>query len=119
MEKKKKKIIWNFDYPFSSTYRYSYKANAAEASEIFLDLPMSALNTAVYWVEYALRNGRRDADNNSLKPDGLSWYQYFAVDVIGFVIAVTASAVFSVYKSGKYLRASFTRSDGRGENSSQ
>ncbi|VVC39701.1 UDP-glucuronosyl/UDP-glucosyltransferase [Cinara cedri] len=80
----------------------SYKENAATASEIFTDAPTSALDTAVYWTEYALRNGR--GDRGFLRPYDLIWYQYYGLDVVGFVAVVSACAALAVRKSVKRLR---------------
>lgn len=66
-------------------YTYSFKENARKASNIYLDLPESALHTAVYWVEYVIRN---EHDYKSLQNYGLSWYQYLIIDVIIFIFIV-------------------------------
>ncbi|XP_025206767.1 UDP-glucuronosyltransferase 1-3-like [Melanaphis sacchari] len=82
-------------------YDVSYKNNAQRASNIFLDIPVSAMDTAVYSVEYLIRNG---VDHNAAMSMSLSWYQYFVTDVMIFIGANLALITFILYKSIGYLR---------------
>jgi len=63
---------------------------------------MSALNTAVFWVEYVIRHG---FDSKSLKAHSLSWYQYFLLDVLIFIVTGFVSIIFVMYKSIKILNS--------------
>lgn len=85
----------------------SYKENAQRVSEIFLDLPMSALNTAVYWVEYVSRHG---VHSKPLTIHGLSWYQYFGLDVTILIVTELVLIALFVYTSVKYLNSLFVYS---------
>lgn len=38
-------------------YLVSFSKNLAKMSVMFRDRPIGALNTAIYWIEYAIRNG--------------------------------------------------------------
>lgn len=60
-------------------------------SAIFQDRPMSALNTAVYWVEYVIRH--RGAHHLRSAAVDLQWYQYYLLDVIAFIMSVIVSFV--------------------------
>lgn len=77
---------------------FSYRNNARRASEIFADQPSSALDTAMYWVEYVTRHGRHKA-----RAHGLNWYQYFAVDVTALIVSVCTLTIGVIYKSAVYL----------------
>jgi glucuronosyltransferase len=56
-------------------------------SRIFKDRPQDPLNTAIYWIEYVIRNGR-----NSLRSDSmdLTWWQISLLDII----VVTCGVIF-------------------------
>lgn len=79
----------------------SYKKNAKRASNIFLDLPVSAMDTAVHSVEYLIRNG---VDDKLPVSTSLSRYQYFLIDVVFLISAIIALTTFILYKSIKYIR---------------
>lgn len=55
-------------------------------SSIFHDRPMSALNTAVYWVEYVIRN--KGAHHLRSAAVDLTWYQYYLLDFIALFIII-------------------------------
>jgi len=78
----------------------SYKENAQKASEIFLDLPRSALDTAVYWVEYVIRNGQGYKSHQSYD---LNWYEYLLLDVIILNAIVLILTILFLCKILKYL----------------
>lgn len=61
-------------------------------SAIFKDRPMSALDTAVYWVEYVIRH--RGAHHLRSAAVDLPWYQFYLLDVIAFIMFVIVSFVF-------------------------
>ncbi|MBO8927591.1 hypothetical protein INP01_14215, partial [Staphylococcus aureus] len=61
--------------------------NVKRMSSIFHDRPMSALNTAVYWVEYVIRN--KGAHHLRSAAVDLTWYQYYLLDVIAFLIIIS------------------------------
>lgn len=83
-----------------SIYTYSYKENAQKASKIFLDLPESALNTAVYWVEYIIRNGH---DYILYQINDVNWYEYLLLDIIITTIIVIILILLFFFKTRKYL----------------
>jgi len=64
-------------------------------SSIFHDRPMSALNTAVYWVEYVIRN--KGAHHLRSAAVDLTWYQYYLLDVIAFLIIILMFFICTFY----------------------
>nr|UEN71108.1 UDP-glucosyltransferase 332G1 [Meteorus pulchricornis] len=70
----------------------SYSRNIKTLAKVFNDRPMSALDTAIYWVEYAARHG------NILKSPAtrLTWWQYNLLDVYGFVAFVVLLAFYII-----------------------
>ncbi|CAH0398392.1 unnamed protein product [Chilo suppressalis] len=74
----------------------SYRNRAKEISKRFKDRPMSALDTAIYWIEYVIRNkGAGYMKNPGLK---LSWIAYNMLDVYGFLAIVLLILVYLVFK---------------------
>lgn len=62
----------------------TYKRNALEVSKRFQDRPMSALDTAMYWIEYVIRHkGARHMKSSAME---LSWIAYNMIDVYAFII---------------------------------
>ncbi|KAF0764511.1 UDP-glucuronosyltransferase 2B7-like isoform X2 [Aphis craccivora] len=61
-----------------------FTENAKRMSTIFHDRPMSALDTAVYWVEYVIRHkGAHHLRSEAVK---LTWYQYLLLDSRAVII---------------------------------
>ncbi|KAL4121567.1 hypothetical protein QTP88_014054 [Uroleucon formosanum] len=79
----------------------SYKKNAQTASNIFLDVPVSAMDTAVHSVEYLIRNGA--ADYTLPASTSLNQYQYFLIDVVVLIVTVIALTALILFKSIGYL----------------
>lgn len=67
-------------------YNETYRTNIKKVSQLFNDRPMSAVDTAIYWIEYVARHGR------ILQSPAiyLSWWQVNLFDVYGFVLACVA-----------------------------
>lgn len=78
----------------------SYKKKAEEISRRFKDRPMTPLDTAMFWIEYVIRNKGADfMKNPALK---LSWIESNMLDVYGFlllIVIVTASVIFYTLKA--------------------
>lgn len=62
----------------------NYRANMMELSTRFLDRPMEARETAVFWVEYILRHGGDSLRSPAVK---LTWWQVALLDVYGSILA--------------------------------
>ncbi|KAF7992648.1 hypothetical protein HCN44_004992 [Aphidius gifuensis] len=70
-----------------------YKNAAVFQSARFLDRPMSPIDTAIYWTEYAIRNGQ-----NSLRSPvvDMSWWQVNLLDVYLFIIILFLIILFTI-----------------------
>ncbi|XP_051026300.1 UDP-glucuronosyltransferase 2A1 isoform X4 [Acomys russatus] len=74
----------------------SYKENAMRLSRIHHDQPVKPLDRAVFWIEFVMRH--KGAKHLRVAAHDLSWVQYHSLDVIGFLLACAASAIFLVAK---------------------
>nr|ANI21999.1 UDP-glycosyltransferase 39B4 [Spodoptera exigua] len=79
----------------------SYRINAKELSARFKDRPMDALETAMFWIEYVIRNkGAHYMKNPALE---LSWFAYTMIDVYAFVLSLVLVSVFVLLKIVKFI----------------
>ncbi|KAL4713974.1 hypothetical protein ACJJTC_005605 [Scirpophaga incertulas] len=63
-----------------------FRMKAKEISRIFKDRPMTPLDTAIYWIEYVIRNkGAVYMKNPALD---MSWIEYFMIDICGLVLLI-------------------------------
>ncbi|XP_072797076.1 UDP-glucuronosyltransferase 2B18 isoform X2 [Vicugna pacos] len=74
----------------------SYKQNAMRLSTIQHDQPMKPLDRAVFWIEFVMRH--KGAKHLRPAAHDLTWYQYHSLDVIGFLLACVAAALFVITK---------------------
>ncbi|XP_008528477.1 UDP-glucuronosyltransferase 2B31-like isoform X1 [Equus przewalskii] len=74
----------------------SYKENAMKLSRIQHDQPMKPLDRAVFWIEFVMRH--KGAKHLRPASHDLNWFQYHSLDVIGFLLACVATAVFVISK---------------------
>ncbi|XP_068831297.1 UDP-glucuronosyltransferase 2A2 isoform X1 [Capricornis sumatraensis] len=74
----------------------SYKENAMRLKMIHHDQPVKPLDRAVFWIEFVMRH--KGAKHLRPAAHNLTWYQYHSLDVIGFLLACVATAVFLVTK---------------------
>ncbi|KAB0404335.1 hypothetical protein E2I00_017175 [Balaenoptera physalus] len=74
----------------------SYKENAMRLSRIHHDQPVKPLDRAVFWIEFVMRH--KGAKHLRPAAHDLTWFQYHSLDVIGFLLACVATAVFLVTK---------------------
>ncbi|XP_025859304.2 UDP-glucuronosyltransferase 2A3 isoform X1 [Vulpes vulpes] len=74
----------------------SYKENATRLSRIHHDQPVKPLDRAVFWIEFVMRH--KGAKHLRPASHDLTWYQYHSLDVIGFLLACVATAIFLVTK---------------------
>uniref|UniRef100_A0A671FC73 UDP-glucuronosyltransferase n=1 Tax=Rhinolophus ferrumequinum TaxID=59479 RepID=A0A671FC73_RHIFE len=74
----------------------SYKENAMRLSRIHHDQPVKPLDRAVFWIEFVMRH--KGAKHLRPAAHHLTWFQYHSLDVIGFLLACVASAIFLVTK---------------------
>lgn len=73
----------------------SYTRKAFEYSRVFRERPLSAMDTAIFWIEYVIKF--RGAPH--LKSSGLDlpWYSYLLLDVIAVVILVISVVIIVVW----------------------
>ncbi|XP_036774038.2 UDP-glucuronosyltransferase 2B31-like [Manis pentadactyla] len=73
-----------------------YKENAMKLSRIHHDQPMKPLDRAVFWIEFVMRH--KGARHLRPASHDLAWFQYHSLDVIGFLLACVATALFVITK---------------------
>lgn len=59
------------------------------------DQPIPPLDNAVFWTEYVIRH--RGAPHFRSASLDLTWYEYYMVDVIAFIIAVAVLVLAILY----------------------
>lgn len=65
---------------------FRYKNSITELADLIQDQPMSGLETAVWWTEYVIRHkGAKHLRNPAAD---IPFYQYYLLDVIGFLSLV-------------------------------
>lgn len=62
---------------------------------------MTGLEKAVWWTEYVLRN--KGAKHLKGPAANIPSYQYYLLDVIGFLLAVLLICLFVIYKFLKFI----------------
>ncbi|KAJ8928785.1 hypothetical protein NQ314_018643 [Rhamnusium bicolor] len=78
-----------------------YRENVKERSRIMKDRQIKPLDNAVYWVEYVIRhNGAKHLRVPYLD---LTWYQYYLLDVLGFIFVVLFALVVLLRKIFRYI----------------
>ncbi|XP_004419184.1 PREDICTED: UDP-glucuronosyltransferase 2B31-like [Ceratotherium simum simum] len=75
----------------------SYKENAMKLSRIQHDQPVKPLDRAVFWIEFVMRH--KGAKHLRPASHDLTWFQYHSLDVLGFLLACVATAIFVITKS--------------------
>lgn len=92
--------IFNFSSSFyklmSLWFSFRYKRNAMWLSAIQHDQPIKPLGRAVFWIEFVMRH--KGAKYLRPAAHNLTWFQYHSLDVIGFLLACVAAAVFIITK---------------------
>uniref|UniRef100_A0A8C9QRH8 UDP-glucuronosyltransferase n=1 Tax=Spermophilus dauricus TaxID=99837 RepID=A0A8C9QRH8_SPEDA len=73
-----------------------YKENAMKLSRIQHDQPVKPLDRAVFWIEFVMRH--KGAKHLRVAAHDLSWFQYYSLDVIGFLLACVATGMFIITK---------------------
>lgn len=74
---------------------FRYRIKVKELAELARDQPMTGLERAIWWTEYVIRHkGARHLRSPALD---LPWYQFYLLDVIGFVVASLIGTIFLIY----------------------
>ncbi|XP_002733013.2 UDP-glucuronosyltransferase 2B15-like [Saccoglossus kowalevskii] len=76
-----------------------YKANAEKISRIHRDKPMSASDTAVFWIEHVIKHGGQHLRAEAFN---LNFSQYFLMDVFAFLF-IALITVFILVKMFFFL----------------
>ncbi|XP_065222649.1 UDP-glucosyltransferase 2-like isoform X2 [Planococcus citri] len=79
----------------------SYAENMKKLSQKFKDRPLSAADTAVYWIEYVLRH--EGAHHLRSAATDMPWYQYFLIDVISFIAIIFICFIFIIRYIIKFI----------------
>ncbi|XP_037294317.1 UDP-glycosyltransferase UGT5 isoform X2 [Manduca sexta] len=79
----------------------SYSIKAKEVSKRFKDRPLSAMDTAIFWIEYVIRNKGANFMKNPARD--LSWMAYSMLDVYLLILFVVLLSIYAVFKVIKLL----------------
>ncbi|XP_051545469.1 UDP-glucuronosyltransferase 2A2-like isoform X1 [Myxocyprinus asiaticus] len=74
----------------------SYKKSIMRLSRIHHDQPMKPLDQAVFWIEFVMRN--KGAKYLRVQAHELSWYQYYCLDVVAFLLTIVTLIIFIFIK---------------------
>lgn len=66
-----------------------------ELSSVFRDVPMSPLDTAIYWTEYVLRH--KGADHLKSTAAYMPLYRLLLLDVLAFILTLFVICVYMFY----------------------
>ena len=89
-----------------------YRESAKTMSKMFRDRPMPPLDTAVYWIEYVLRNGPDSLRSAAVK---LPWWKLHLLDVFVFLFACFTFAIYLLIVLLNIVLASFHKKAARTE----
>ncbi|XP_044739922.1 UDP-glycosyltransferase UGT5-like [Chrysoperla carnea] len=79
----------------------SFKENVKLVSQLFQDRPQSAMDTAIYWIEYVIRyKGAKHLQPQSVE---LAWYQFYLIDVALVVIGASILICYIMFLAMKYI----------------
>uniref|UniRef100_A0AC11AWS8 Uncharacterized protein n=1 Tax=Ovis aries TaxID=9940 RepID=A0AC11AWS8_SHEEP len=91
----------------------SYKENMMRLSAIQHDQPMKPLDRAVFWIEFVMRH--KGAKHLRPALHDLTWFQYHSLDVIGFLLACVATAIFVITKCCLFCCWKFAKTGKKGK----
>ncbi|XP_057583685.1 UDP-glucuronosyltransferase 2B4-like isoform X1 [Hippopotamus amphibius kiboko] len=92
----------------------SYKEKMMWLSTIQHDQPVKPLDRAVFWIEFVMRH--KGAKHLRPAVHDLTWFQYHSLDVIGFLLACVASAVFVITKCCLFCYWKFAKTGDKRKN---
>ncbi|XP_059211330.1 UDP glucuronosyltransferase 5 family, polypeptide G1 [Centropristis striata] len=72
----------------------SYRDNIQRLSQLHRDQLISPMDTAVFWIEYVIRN--KGAAHLQSAGFSLPWYSYFCLDVAVFILALIGAFVWAL-----------------------
>ncbi|KAM0729641.1 UDP-glycosyltransferase UGT5 [Formica fusca] len=77
-----------------------YKESARNLSQKFLDRPLNALDTAIFWIEYIIKYGNDVLRSPALD---LTWWQLSLVDVFAFLLFCIAIIIIAIVFVVRFL----------------
>lgn len=86
-------------------FNESYNINAKKMSERFKDRPLSAMDTAMYWIEYVIRH--KGANYMKTPAKDLTWVAYNMLDVYAFIIAIFIVTLYVTLRVAMFLKFIF------------
>ncbi|KAA0716243.1 UDP-glucuronosyltransferase 2A1 [Triplophysa tibetana] len=82
-------------------YNTTYKESMMKLSRIHHDRPMKPLDQAVFWIEFVMRN--KGAKHLRVQAHQLTWYQYYLLDVMAFLLTIFTLSGFILIKTCCFL----------------
>ncbi|KAM4536631.1 UDP glucuronosyltransferase 5 family, polypeptide G1 [Odontesthes bonariensis] len=79
----------------------SYRKNIQHLSQLHRDLPMSPMDTAIFWIEYVIRN--QGAAHLRSEGFNLPWYSYFCLDVAAVFMALIGTFIWGLVSISRFL----------------
>lgn len=77
----------------SSSVCTHFRDTAKKLSRKFMDRPLSAADTAIYWVEYIIRHGANALRSPAMD---LTWWQVELLDVGAFILIAIIAALYVI-----------------------
>lgn len=72
----------------------NFREAAKRVSDNFKDRPMSAIDTADYWMRYIIKNGKNALRSPAMD---LSWWEVSLLDVYGFILVCILLLSYLIY----------------------
>ncbi|XP_013380646.1 UDP-glucuronosyltransferase 2C1-like [Lingula anatina] len=91
----------------------SYYDKAKKLSAIYRDQPWTPQQQAAYWIEHVLKHGGSYLRSPSAH---MSWYQYYSVDVVVFLLSIFACIVVACISCCKCLCRRCCKGEGNKQN---
>lgn len=100
----KQPIHWCYDIILNYFNHFRYKNNAKQLGDRIRDTPMTPVQTAVWWIEYAIRN--RGAEHLKYKGAHVPFIEYYLIDIILIHLAAVATVIYLVKRIVSFIRSS-------------
>ncbi|KAH8263950.1 hypothetical protein KR038_010324, partial [Drosophila bunnanda] len=71
-----------------------YRNNMKQASKVFRDRPLSAMDTAMYWINYVIEH--RGAPHIVSAGVHLPWYQFYLLDIAGLALVLVLLPIIAL-----------------------
>ncbi|KAF1380437.1 hypothetical protein PFLUV_G00163730 [Perca fluviatilis] len=91
----------------------SYRNNIQHLSQLHHDQPMSPMDSAIFWIEYVIRN--KGAAHLQSAGFRLPWYSYFCLDVAVLIMALIGAFVWASVLACKVLCCRSSRRKSKAE----